>query len=55
VHRAGEDRALNLAEAAQVAAHVRTATLRDPLAEVDLLLVVGSVGIPAFGVHQPIG
>jgi hypothetical protein len=55
VHRAGQDRAANLAEAAQIAAHVRAATLGDPLAQLDLLLVVGFVGVPAFGVHQPLG
>src|SRR6266581_3027611 len=50
VHGAGERVPVDLAEAAEVSAQMRAAALHDPLAELDVFLVVILVGVPAFGV-----
>ena len=55
VHGAGEGGAIGLAEPAEVCSQVGAAALDNPVSELDVVFVVVLLGVPAFGVHQPIG
>src|SRR5258708_23053793 len=54
VHGAGERRAVDLAEPAELPLQMRAAPLDDPAVQLDVGLVALLAGIPAFGVHEPV-
>src|SRR5262249_16947856 len=44
----------DLTEPAEISAQMGAPALNDPVIEVDVLLVVALLGVPAFGIHQPV-
>ena len=55
MHRTSEGRAGDLTEPAEISSQMGAPALDDPVIEVDVLFVVALFGIPAFGIHEPVG